>query len=273
MPRLRVLAGPDFHNLTEIEVNSRKGFQISTDAFEGEIAVFLKGFPGEDGSVYFEREERTGKSWSIQFQGRFLQPRTADDVLVGAAFDRQLSLPWGFSAVTSFMQYRDPTLDLDLYSATPSALSPLVTSIPHLSHRRAVSVESANDAPQFPPPEPLRDDISQLADGVADRQAHFQDASRRKEMVFGPEDIITADFCHGHLDISSQGIAVQVPGGFSFDMMQYWDGKPVRFICCERIQKGESTGGFPWGRVFWCVALEVAQEESGENKSEEPSAQ
>ena len=125
MPRLRITAGPNFHDLTEIKPNTRKGFSVSTDAFEGEVAVFIKGFTTEDEDAevlsYFEEAEREGKTWSIQFQGetgcvvmsaqgsdlhrgRFLQPHTADDILVGAAFDRPLTLPWGFSVVTSFMQ-------------------------------------------------------------------------------------------------------------------------------------------------------------------------
>ena len=73
MPRLRILAGPSFHDLTEIQANSDKGFTISTDAFEGEVAVYLKGFADADGMVqnspYFEQEERRSVTWSIQFQG------------------------------------------------------------------------------------------------------------------------------------------------------------------------------------------------------------
>ena len=71
------------------------------------------------------------------------------------------------------------------------------------------------------------------------------------------QDLITADFVHGHLDISHESISVQVPGGFSINMMQHWDGKPVRFVCCERIPKGQTHDGMPWGKVFWCVAIEA----------------
>ena len=44
-------------------------------------------------------------------------------------------------------------------------------------------------------------------------------------------------------------------------MMQYWDGKPVRFVCCERRKDDEAADGFPWGRVLWCVALEAVDDE------------
>ena len=69
MRRVRVLAGPTVHNLSEIDVNSNKGFTISSDVFEGQVAVFLKGFVDDKGSaedvVYFKKRKR--KTCSIQF--------------------------------------------------------------------------------------------------------------------------------------------------------------------------------------------------------------
>ena len=75
MPRLRVLAGSSLDNLTPIEVNSDKPLKISSDNFEGEIAVYIKGFADADGKVgespYFEQSERSGVTWSFQVQGDF----------------------------------------------------------------------------------------------------------------------------------------------------------------------------------------------------------
>ena len=52
--------------------------------------------------------------------------------------------------------------------------------------------------------------------------------------------------------------------------MYYWDGQPVRFMCCERKREAESGGGeeggaddVPWGRVLWCVAIEPVPDEEG----------
>lgn len=42
-------------------------------------------------------------------------------------------------------------------------------------------------------------------------------------------------------------------------MMKYWDGQPVRFVCCQR-GTGEATEGVPWGRVFWVISIEVEEE-------------
>lgn len=54
-------------------VNTSKPYKISSDLFEGEIIVYIKGFTDENGKVrdseYFAREDRQGITWSIQVQG------------------------------------------------------------------------------------------------------------------------------------------------------------------------------------------------------------
>ena len=45
---------------------------------------------------------------------------------------------------------------------------------------------------------------------------------------------------------------LRLPGGISIDLLKYWDGQPVRFVCCERARGGE----LPWGKVFFCIAIE-----------------
>lgn len=68
--------------------------------------------------------------------------------------------------------------------------------------------------------------------------------------------MITTDFCYGFLEFNPS-LALKLPGGVSFDLMRYWDGQPVRFMCCERKAAGGDSGSVPWGRVFWCVAIEI----------------
>jgi hypothetical protein len=41
--------------------------------------------------------------------------------------------------------------------------------------------------------------------------------------------------------------------------MKYWDRQPVKFVCCERKTK---EGGDPWGTIFWCIAIELAEDEA-----------
>lgn len=69
---LRVLAGPTPDKVEDIThlVNTNKAFTISSDSFNGKIAVHLKGFvEGKD--EYFEKEGREDVTWSIQAQGSF----------------------------------------------------------------------------------------------------------------------------------------------------------------------------------------------------------
>lgn len=72
-PQLRVLAGPDLHRLTPITslVNAGKAHHIKSDAFEGDVVVYIKDFGTESGAgeTYFQSPERTGVTWSIQAQG------------------------------------------------------------------------------------------------------------------------------------------------------------------------------------------------------------
>jgi hypothetical protein len=77
MPRLRIFAGPSLTDLKPINVNTGETVHVKNDAYEGDIAVYIKNFDigDTDGhamdSAYFEEREKAGKSvtWSIQSQG------------------------------------------------------------------------------------------------------------------------------------------------------------------------------------------------------------
>jgi len=95
--------------------------------------------------------------------------------------------------------------------------------------------------------------------------------------VLGPQDLITTDFCYGFLEFAPS-LRLRLPGGLGFDLARYWDGQGVRFVCCERknasmpepvydpedSEKRECGLGIdedPWGRVFWCVSIEMSDDE------------
>ncbi|KAI0732740.1 hypothetical protein C8Q72DRAFT_816797 [Fomitopsis betulina] len=269
MPRLRILAGPSLGELTLIAANSNQAVDIKSDAFEGKVAAYIEGFVGASGELsdnaYFKK--RPSVSWSIQVQGRFLKPYSADDIMFGNVFERPLKLPWGFGAALKFMNFVDPTLEQDLASSSkPWALSPLIATMPYLEHKK---ISGPGDIPSFPPEHLVGNDMSHLhlecakkTDLSKDRRTVFKDVARRKEVVFGSEDLITADFCYNYLRFSSQGVELCLPGGLTIDMMKYWDGQPVPFVCCERLRPGEHLGQ-PWGRILWCVVIEAVDEDEG----------
>lgn len=56
-------------------VNTNQPFRISSDIFDGEILVNIKGFTNSHAgdvreSEYFSRQDRQGITWSIQVQGK-----------------------------------------------------------------------------------------------------------------------------------------------------------------------------------------------------------
>ncbi|KAF9652660.1 DUF1769-domain-containing protein, partial [Thelephora ganbajun] len=284
---LRVLVGPSPCSLVDIsdKVNTNQTHHIVSDTFEGAVCLQIKRFPAHHhttSSDYFERPDRRGITWSIQVQGSFLQSHVADDILFGNIFERPLTLPWGSSAAFQFMKYIDPTLEHDLTSQTkPWALSPLISTMPHFTHKR---IGESDTPPEFPPRESLKDDNSQLAEAVEDpterrklslqlakigtadqRRTYFADKDARKSITFGPNDLITTDFCYGFLEFSSE-FALRIPGGISFNLAKYWDGQPVQFVCCKRRklpddETSENQEGDPWGEFFWCVSIQLEEQE------------
>ncbi|EJD51323.1 DUF1769-domain-containing protein, partial [Auricularia subglabra TFB-10046 SS5] len=266
MPRLRILAGPSPDQLSPISANDGAAHEVKSDAFEGKIAVFLKYEDESDLPEYFDAPERAGVTWSIQVQGRFLQARPASSVLFGNTFDRPLQLPWGTNAVLKFMHFVDPTLEQDLAGEKPWALSPFVCTMPHLKHDHLETSSKLSSWPTFPPISPLGEDCESLGAPAeaAKRRAFF--ARQDVATTLGPDDLLTADFCYGFLSFPS--LTLKLPGGLSFDCTKYWDGQPVRFVCCERPPDSEgSMSGH--GRTFWCVSFELDDASDSEDEDED----
>ncbi|KAH7101492.1 DUF1769-domain-containing protein [Auriculariales sp. MPI-PUGE-AT-0066] len=193
MPRLRILAGPSPSTAVPITANDGSTHEITGAHFEGRVCVFIRyedqvqvrsragsrnssrpasraGSNDSSESVapvdaalrYFGSPERRNVTWSVQIQGRFTDPVSADDVLFGNTFERPLKLPWGSSAALKFMNFIDPTLEHDLGGAKPWALSPLVSTMPYLAHTELPANANASSWPEFPPSPPLTDDCGSL---------------------------------------------------------------------------------------------------------------
>lgn len=58
----------------------------------------------------------------------------------------------------------DPTLEYDLITSKPWALSPLIATMPHFAHERLYELDglTQSEIPPFPPPVSISDDTSQL---------------------------------------------------------------------------------------------------------------
>lgn len=268
-PPFRILAGPDLDHLTPITslVNTGKPLHLKSDLFEGDILVYLKDFGVNDdaGKRYFQSPERPSRiTWSIQAQGRFLRPYTGDDVLFGNTFDDPLELPWGSGPVLKLMSHTDPTLKHNLKSDTkPWVLSPLISATPYLFASRGKA------SPPFPPDSlVLKEDATSLIsenngakayDTTTKRRTYFQDPENRRKVTLDKQVTLAIDFCHGHLSFDPK-LALKIPGGIKMDLERLWDGRQVRFVCCERGKPLVEGGENVWGRMFWCVAFEPLEE-------------
>ncbi|KAG8758713.1 hypothetical protein FRC14_007557 [Serendipita sp. 396] len=207
-------------------------------------------------------EQRKAVTWSIQVRGRFLvEGLTMDDVLFGNTFDRRLKLPWGSGAALKFMNFVDPTLEHSLSSEKPWALSPLISTMPYfaISHADGPTHGFATPNGAY-----VQDDTQQLEvphfKNPGARRQYFSNVSKRREIPIETDDVITTDFCYGFLSFPE--IRLNLPGGISFDLLNYWDGQPVRFVCCERQKSDRENGGGGGalkgpGDPFWVVVFQA----------------
>ncbi|KAI9628871.1 hypothetical protein KEM48_011265 [Puccinia striiformis f. sp. tritici PST-130] len=94
-PRFDILAGPSLDELSRVKVNAdRTGpLAIKTASFEGRSRC--SDLRTTTGDIYRDTETNyfanwSDVTWSIQIQGRFLQPTSADDCVFGNTFDKPI---------------------------------------------------------------------------------------------------------------------------------------------------------------------------------------
>ncbi|CAE6424129.1 hypothetical protein ACGC1H_002622 [Rhizoctonia solani] len=262
-PSLKVFLGPNVDDLKEISYNDGSSHAIQSSLFDGVVSIHIKGdFGNNDHSknAYFNEESRATSTWSIDIQGRFLKGINGNDILFGNVFDRPLNLPWGFSAVLNLAQYVDPTLEHDLYGEKPWALSPFLSTMPYLQR---IELDPAAPVPAgLPVPITAERSRPALAPALesesspAARKKYFTIESHRKEVNFTAQDLIQADFVHGYLQFPSLKIAL--PGGVQFDLMYYYDERPVHFVCKKRGT----------GETFFVVSFTVIKDGNDRNQGD-----
>jgi hypothetical protein len=94
------------------------------------------------------------------------------------------------------------------------------------------------------------------------RKDYFRSAEHRRSMNFKPDMFIECDFCHGWLSFEN-GLSLNFPV-VHFDLMRYWDGRPLWFVCCERSKDGKGPGN-----PIWCVGFEIMEEHECDSEPEE----
>ncbi|KAI9619151.1 hypothetical protein H4Q26_011831 [Puccinia striiformis f. sp. tritici PST-130] len=266
-PRFDILAGPSLDELSRVKVNAdRTGpLAIKTASFEGRSR--MKDFADHNGDIYRDTETNyfanwSDVTWSIQIQGRFLQPTSADDCVFGNTFDKPIRdrLPFGTGAALKAISYIDPSLENDLYADKPWAWSPLLATMNYIRIDRL----EADDSPLPPWESATRpvEDCSSLLEGNPTniskphlRRKFFSSAVNRQAIMLGPR--INAEFANGFIDFSTLALNVPVVN-VHFKLDKLWDGQPVRYVCQSR--KTEET--------YFVVVFQISELDA-ENKLEE----
>ncbi|ORZ19420.1 hypothetical protein BCR42DRAFT_347943, partial [Absidia repens] len=217
--------------------------------FKGTIDIRLKGL---NAAQYFEQQP--GTSFCIHLHGRFLTSTStsADDIVFGNQFDQPLCLPRGFFLLTKFAQWWDPGLDLHLQEEQPYAYSPLIVTLNTLhitttssdaQQQKDVENDTGYTMQQCDPSAEISQPLlfqenTQLILPRYDtplssskRQYYFSNLENRRQVSIESDQMWIGDFCNGYLDMMNGSI--QIPG-FSLDVLKYYQGQPLRFICKKR---------------------------------------
>lgn len=104
----------------------------------------------------------------------------------------------------------------------------------------------------------IKDDTSSLPTSQSistTRKLHFKDVANRQAVTFKPSQYVSCDFCHGYLSFADNGLGLSFPM-VHFDLVKYWDGRPVLFVCCER----DKVSGKGPGNIIWCVGFEIIED-------------
>ncbi|KZV99311.1 hypothetical protein EXIGLDRAFT_252497 [Exidia glandulosa HHB12029] len=258
MPGLRIYLGPSIDEMKPVSVNDGAAHEVANELFQGRVSILIRN-ENEPVHKYFTMSGRERATFSIQMQGRFLEQRSANSVLFGIVFKKQLKLPWGTSAAMQFVQMIDPTLKEDISGRPPWVLSPLLSGMPHLTHETVDPSAPPSSWPPFPQEEPLEDTGGILGAPSGDaktRRKHFTPAERREAIDLKPTDLLTADLAHGHIHFPA--LQLKFPGGITFDCAQHWEeGQMLIFVCCERPSGANEKKITGPGRMFWCVGFEL----------------
>ncbi|KAJ3188592.1 hypothetical protein HDU85_004306 [Gaertneriomyces sp. JEL0708] len=126
-PYLRFMAGSDWNNMQEVQVN-RFPVAINNEFFEGILIVRIKNFDESNlkdahhypDQSFLNADEYFGdrsRQFSFQVEGRFKQPVNGDDLYWDISFPTKIhGLPFFTPMVVKFLQYLDPATEIDFYS-------------------------------------------------------------------------------------------------------------------------------------------------------------
>ncbi|KAI9358641.1 hypothetical protein DFJ73DRAFT_819205 [Zopfochytrium polystomum] len=148
---LRIRVGTSVDSLVVCNPNDEaRPVRILSEHFDGYFLIRIKNFQGvvPEGEPripncsYFEGRRRL---MSVQFQGSFTQPWTANDLVWSNDWEQPLNVPKVMSLFTKFMSVTDPGSYSDLKIDRPYMRSYVVTAMCTLSAWSPVSEDPMNE--------------------------------------------------------------------------------------------------------------------------------
>lgn len=89
---------------------------------------------------------------------------------------------------------------------------------------------------------------------VATRRKFFANKDHRN---FKLEGEVGMEFSNGILDFNTLSVTLPRPFSLSVQLLKYWDGQPVTYVCRKRSDDPLDLSG-----VYWAVAFEIIDEEA-----------
>lgn len=212
---------------------------FETELFKGQVVIRVKDAEAEP-SEYFSAKGRTEK-YSIQIEGYFKKELPGNEVLFGAAFDKELKPPYFFplSFMMRVVKGFVPNLHYSLESS-PWFMESLLTSTDTLFIK--------NEIKKFPAEmEPCVEESKQITPAniptrsgkKAERRKYFSKEENRQQVRFETKKLYSFNFISSFLDLNTFYFNL---GAIRKDIAPYLNEQPLRFESKWVGSQGENKG-------------------------------
>lgn len=154
-----------------------------------------------------------------------------------------------------------------MYADKPWALSPVVSTMTKLKMKRhgdpanpsapVVSDEQEELAWVEEDSLSVIPEVAHLANDTPARRKYLADAATRNSLVLTPDIEMGMEFSNGILDFNTLSVQLPKPFSVSFNLLKYWDGQPVTYVCRRRSENPLDPAG-----MYWSVAFEIVDEDA-----------
>ncbi|KAJ3256787.1 hypothetical protein HK103_005161 [Boothiomyces macroporosus] len=230
---LTVQIGKNYESMTVINPNDEQNpFYLETDIFSGYILLRIKDFNGQLPQKsqripiidYFNGKNRL---LSCQVQCHFSADISLEDLVWRTEWERPINVPyllsafWGFIAPLSTVRLNEKTPYVESYAI--SSANVFQTFVERL-HKFQVNI---------------KEDISQILKGgmqyentVEFRRKLFMSWETRTETIVKAGQTVAFDLYNPYFDVNNW--QAKIPGGFTIDLDQVFNGQPFRMALKNR---------------------------------------